>query len=309
MKILSKVTKLFPVWALLCAIWAYYTPDVFTPVKPYTAELLMLVMFTMGVTLSIHDFKKVATRPKAIIVCTLLHYIVMPLAALLLAKLFNMETDLLVGMVLVGSVASGTASNVMIYLAKGDVALSVMISSVSTLLGVVMTPLLTYLLVGTTVKVEFLSMLTSIVKIVIIPIAAGLVIHHLLTNLVKKIERFFPPLSMICILTILCIVVAGSRDQIAHVGLLVFVAVMLHNAIGLFAGYWGAKLLGFDESTCRTMSLEVGMQNSALAATLGTQYFGTLAALPGAIFSVWHNISGSILAGYWQGKNTDNKEK
>ncbi|PXZ06633.1 ketopantoate/pantoate/pantothenate transporter PanS [Gilliamella apicola] len=306
---LISLTRLFPLWAILCAIVAYFSPNVFLPVSPYTSQLLMFVMFTMGVTLSIDDFKRVVTKPKAVIICTLLHYIVMPLTALILSKLFTMRPELLVGMVLVGSVASGTASNVMIYLAKGDVALSVTISSVSTLVGVVVTPILTLLLVGTTVEVPVWKMLVHIIQIVLIPIFLGLVVHHFLNSVVKKCERFLPLLSMLCILLIICIVVAGSHDRIAQVGITVIFAVIIHNGIGLLGGYWGGRLFGFDESTCRTMSLEVGMQNSALAATLGNTYFSALSALPAAVFSVWHNISGSLLAGYWQGKPVKNKQK
>ena len=306
---LISLTRLFPLWAILCAIVAYFSPNVFLPVSPYTSQLLMFVMFTMGVTLSIDDFKRVVTKPKAVIICTLLHYIVMPLTALILSKLFTMRPELLVGMVLVGSVASGTASNVMIYLAKGDVALSVTISSVSTLVGVVVTPILTFLLVGTTVEVPVWKMLVHIIQIVLIPIVLGLMVHHFLNSVVKKCERFLPLLSMLCILLIICIVVAGSHDRIAQVGITVIFAVIIHNGIGLLGGYWGGRLFGFDESTCRTMSLEVGMQNSALAATLGNTYFSALSALPAAVFSVWHNISGSLLAGYWQGKPVKNKQK
>ncbi|MDF7670403.1 bile acid:sodium symporter family protein [Orbaceae bacterium ESL0721] len=300
---LINLTRLFPLWAILCATIAYLLPDFFLPIRSQTSHLLMFIMFTMGVTLSIDDFKRVITKPKAVIVCTLLHYIVMPLSALLLAKLFTMRPELLVGMVLVGSVASGTASNVMIYLAKGDVALSVTISSVSTLVGVVMTPLLTYYLVGAAVEVPVWSMLMHIIQIVLIPIVLGLIVHHTLNPLVKKCERFLPLLSMICILLIIAVVVAASQSQIAQVGFTIIIAVILHNGLGLLGGYWGGRLLGFDESTCRTMSLEVGMQNSALAATLGTNYFSALSALPAAVFSVWHNISGSLLAGFWQGKS------
>lgn len=306
---LISLTRLFPLWAIVCAFIAYFFPDTFMPVRPHTSQLLMFVMFTMGVTLSIDDFKRVVTKPKAVVICTLLHYIVMPLTALILSKLFTMRPELLVGMVLVGSVASGTASNVMIYLAKGDVALSITISSVSTLVGVVVTPILTLLLVGTTVEVPVWGMLVHIVQIVLIPIMLGLLVHHFLNPVVKKCERFLPLMSMICILLIICIVVAGSHAQIGQVGCTVMFAVIIHNGLGLIGGYWGGRLFGFDESTCRTMSLEVGMQNSALAATLGTTYFSALSALPAAIFSVWHNISGSLLSGYWQGKPVKNKKK
>lgn len=301
---LSKVTRLFPLWALILSVLAYYTPNSFTGITPYISYLLMLIMFTMGVTLKISDFKRVATRPAPVVICTFIHYLIMPLAAWLLAKAFDMPADLAVGMILVGSVASGTASNVMIYLARGDVALSVTISSVSTLVGVFATPLLTLLYADTSISVNVLGMLLSILQIVIIPIIAGLAIHHLFSETVKKVEPILPPLSMICILAIISAVVAGSQSYIASVGFMVAIAVVLHNGIGLLGGYWGGRLFGFDESTCRTLAIEVGMQNSGLAATLGTQYFGAMAALPGALFSVWHNLSGSLLAGYWQGKPT-----
>ncbi|AUX95092.1 ketopantoate/pantoate/pantothenate transporter PanS [Mixta gaviniae] len=299
---LAKITRLFPVWALLLSAAACYSPGTFIGIGPWVSWLLMLIMFAMGVTLHIDDFKRVLVRPAPVIAGTFLHYLVMPLAAWLLAKLFQMPPDLAAGMILVGSVASGTASNVMIYLAKGDVALSVTISSVSALVGVFATPLLTRLYVDTHVEVDVVGMLLSIIKIVAIPIALGLLVHHTLNRLVKRVEPWLPAFSMVCILLIISAVVAGSQSFIGSVGLVAIAAVVMHNAIGLLGGYWGGKLFGFDESTCRTLALEVGMQNSGLAATLGKLYFSPLAALPGALFSVWHNLSGSLLAGYWSGK-------
>ncbi|MFK8259219.1 ketopantoate/pantoate/pantothenate transporter PanS [Erwinia sp. AnSW2-5] len=299
---LATFTRLFPLWAVLLSVAAYYTPTTFTGMGPYVPYLLMLIMFGMGVTLNVGDFKRVLTRPAPVIAGTFLHYLVMPLAAWGLAKLFHMPPDLAAGMILVGSVASGTASNVMIYLAKGDVALSVTISSVSALVGVFATPLLTKFYVDTHIQVDVVGMLLSIVKIVVVPISLGLVIHHTMNGVVKRVEPYLPAFSMICILLIISAVVAGSQGFIGSVGLMVIVAVILHNAIGLLGGYWGGKLFGFDESTCRTLALEVGMQNSGLAAALGKMYFSPLAALPGALFSVWHNLSGSLLAGYWSGK-------
>ncbi|VFS45560.1 bile acid transporter [Budvicia aquatica] len=164
------------------------------------------------------------------------------------------------------------------------------------------------LYVDASITVDVLGMLRSILQIVIIPIGAGLVVHHLFTNAVKRIEPILPALSMICILAIISAVVANSQSHIASVGFMVAIAVILHNGIGLLGGYWGGRLCGFDESTCRTLAIEVGMQNSGLAATLGAQYFGAMAALPGALFSVWHNLSGSLLAGYWQGKPAKSAE-
>ncbi|WP_226574220.1 ketopantoate/pantoate/pantothenate transporter PanS [Mangrovibacter yixingensis] len=306
---LTVLTRLFPLWAVLLSVMAYYTPTTFTPIGPWVTTLLMLIMLGMGVHLKVDDFKRVLSRPAPVAAGIFLHYLVMPLAAWGLAKLFHMPPDLAAGMILVGSVASGTASNVMIFLAKGDVALSVTISSVSTLVGVFATPLLTRLYVAADIQVDIAGMLLSILKIVIIPIALGLVIHHTLPRLVKAIEPWLPAFSMVCILAIITAVVAGSAANIASVGLVVIVAVIMHNAIGLLGGYWGGRLFGFDESTCRTLALEVGMQNSGLAAALGKIYFTPLAALPGALFSVWHNLSGSLLAGYWSGKPVKQKTK
>ncbi|BDH47559.1 sodium transporter [Salmonella enterica subsp. enterica serovar Choleraesuis] len=302
---LATVTRLFPLWALLLSGIALLNPKPFTAISPWVATLLMLVMFGMGVHLKLSDFRRVLTRPAPVIACTFLHYLVMPLAAWLLAMAFKMPPDLATGMVLVGSVASGTASNVMIYLAKGDVALSVTISSVSTLVGVFATPLLTRLYVDAHVSVDVMGMLLSILQIVLVPITLGLIIHALFPRAVARVEPWLPLFSMACILAIISAVVAGSAGQIASVGLVTFVAVVLHNGIGLLSGYWGGRLFGFDESTCRTLAIEVGMQNSGLAAALGKMYFSPLAALPGALFSVWHNISGSLLAGYWSGKPTE----
>ncbi len=266
-------------------------------------QLLGAIMFAMGLTLTVGDFKRVLTRPAPVAAGILLHYLVMPLAAWLLAHALQMPPQLTAGMVLVGSVASGTASNVIIYLARGDVALSVTISALSTVVGVVATPLLARLYIDTSISVDVVGMLVSILKIVIAPIAAGLVLYRVFPRVVRKLEPILPLLSMLCIVVIIGSVVAGSQKFIASVGAVVIIGVILHNALGLLGGYWGGRLLGFDESVCRTLAIEVGMQNSGLAATLGKLYFGPLAALPGALFSVWHNLSGAMLAGYWQRKH------
>ncbi|WP_186223725.1 ketopantoate/pantoate/pantothenate transporter PanS [Burkholderia gladioli] len=299
---LARVTRLFPLWAVLISLAPYFSPASFSPVAPHVTALLTLIMLSMGVTLSLADFRRVFTRPAPVIAGIVLHYLVMPLAAWALAKVLRMPPDLTAGMVLVGSVASGTASNVMIYLARGDVALSVTISALSTLVGVFATPLLTRLYVDASIAVDVHGMLMSILQIVALPIVVGLIVNHLLRRAVNAIEPYLPLVSMVSILLIIAAVVAGTRNSIASVGLVVMVGVVLHNAIGLLGGYWGGRLLGFDEAVCRTLAIEVGMQNSGLAATLGKLYFTPIAALPGALFSVWHNLSGSLLAGYWAGR-------
>ncbi|WJF89521.1 bile acid:sodium symporter family protein [Paraburkholderia bonniea] len=299
---LARVTRLFPLWAVLVSLGAYFSPSSVTGITPHVTTLLTLIMLAMGVTLSFADFQRVFTRPAPVAAGIVLHYLVMPLAAWIIAKALRMPPELTAGMVLVGSVASGTASNVIIYLARGDVALSVTISALSTLVGVFATPLLTRLYVDASIAVDVRGMLLSILQIVALPIAAGLVINHLFTRLVRKIEPVLPLVSMVAILLIISAVVGGTQQSIASVGLVVAVGVILHNGIGLLSGYWGGRLLGFDEAVCRTLAIEVGMQNSGLAATLGKLYFTPVAALPGALFSVWHNLSGSLLASRWSSR-------
>jgi bile acid:Na+ symporter, BASS family len=296
------VTRLFPLWAILIAVAAFLTPPTFKTILPWVTLLLGLIMFAMGVTLTPGDFRRVAREPGPVLAGLVLHYIIMPLAAFLIAKLLSLPPQLAVGMVLVGSVASGTSSTVMVYLAGGDVALSVTISAVSTIVGVIATPLLVRLYVSHGIAVNTLGLLLSIVRIVLVPVALGVFVNVVAHGLVRRIEPILPLVSMVAILLIIAAVVAGTAGAIAALGPIVFLAVVLHNGTGYLGGYWGGKLLGFEESVCRTLAFEVGMQNSGLAATLGKLYFTPLAALPGAIFSVWHNISGSLLAGYWNGR-------
>ncbi len=296
------LTRLFPLWAILVAVAAYLAPGGFRLLLPYVTHLLTVVMFGLGITLTFGDFRRVIVQPGPVIAGVLIHYLVMPLAAWLIARGLGMQPDLTTGMILVGSVASGTGSTLMVFLAKGDVALSITIAAVSTLVGIVATPLLTRFYVDATVPVDVGGMLLSIVQIVALPVAAGLLLNQFAANFVRRVEPVLPFVSIVAILAIIGAVVAGSQASIATVGPIVMVAVVLHNGMGLLGGYWGGKLLGFEENVCRTLAFEVGMQNSGLAATLGKIYFSPLAALPGALFSVWHNLSGSILAGYWSGR-------
>ena len=298
------ITRLFPLWAALCSIFAYYNPAVFIPLKSYISEMLMLVMLSMGMTLRIEDFTRVLKRPAPIAAGIGLHYLIMPLAAWLIARLLNMSPELQAGMVLVGCVASGTASNVMVFLSKGDVALSVTISALSTVVGIFATPLLAKLYIAASIEVPVVNMLREILLIVALPIAIGVSINYFAPKLVKKIIPSLPLITMCMIIIVLSTVVSLSSDKIGINTVIVVIGVILHNALGLIGGYWGGRLFGFNKSICRTLALEVGMQNSGLAAVLGSEFFGSMAALPGAIFSLWHNISGSFLASYWSGKPT-----
>jgi BASS family bile acid:Na+ symporter len=296
---IHRINALFPLWALLFSALAYVMPTLFTSFKPHIGSLLIAIMFFMGVTLQLKDFSRVLKQPKIIAITVALQFFIMPLAAYALSKFFGFSTELLVGMVLVGSVSGGTASNVITYLAKGDVALSITMTTTSTLLSVLATPFLTLLYVGQKVPVPAQSMLMSILQMVIIPVFLGVIANYILRKKINKIEPYLATSSMVAIVFIIAIVVALNQKNIATVGLMTIIAIILHNATGLVSGYWTMKALGYDQRICKTVAIEVGMQNSGLAVALAMKYFTPLSALPGAIFSLWHNISGAILAGYW----------
>lgn len=304
MKTLEKISgwagKYMAVIALLVAIIALVFPD---PVKgviktSYVNTLLGIVMFGMGMTLKLSDFKVVFTKPKAVITGILSQYIIMPLLAFLLVKIFNLDPALAVGVILVGSCPGGTSSNVMTYLAKGDVALSVGMTACTTILAPVVTPALVLLLGGATINVSYMSMLMSIVQVVLVPIVLGFVINHFFEKFAQACAKVLPLVSVIAICLIIMAVVAANAAKIMTVGWLIVVVVMLHNLCGYALGYGVGKVLGLSRDQMRTLSIEVGMQNSGLATSLATVHFATmpLAAVPGTVFSVWHNISGAIYA-------------
>ncbi|CAH0533963.1 Pantothenate precursors transporter PanS [Vibrio stylophorae] len=296
---LNFLIKCFPLWAIVFAISAYLIPAPFSAQKTMIVPLLTIIMLAMGLTLSWQDFAKVLHRKKAVGLGIALQFSVMPLLALLISWLLHFDAQMTVGMVLVGSVAGGTSSNVMAYLAKGDVALSISMTAISTLLGVVMTPLLTELLAGQAVDVPMLSMLESLLKIVLLPVTLGIAANMLFHRQISKVQPLLPLISMLAILLIIAIVVALNVKNIVTIGPIVALAVVLHNGLGLGLGYGVAKLLGFEESIARTIAFEVGLQNSGLATALATKFFTATAAVAGTLFSVWHNISGSLLAGFW----------
>lgn len=296
------MSLVFPTLAALAALLAIRVPGLFLPLAGWTGWLLALVMFGMGATLDAADFRRVLVRPAPVLAGLLLHYGIMPLAAWGIARALSMPPDLAAGLILTGSVASGTASTVMVYVARADVALSVTIGAVSTLAGIVMTPLLAWLYIARGINLDAIGLLRSILVIVALPVLLGLAANRLLGGGWKKI---LPVLSMLCVVLIIGVVVASSRGTLARLGPSIFIAVALHNAVGLLGGYWGGRALGFEPAICRTLAFEVGMQNSGLAATLARIYLSPAAALPGAVFSVWHNLSGSALAAYWNRRRID----
>ena len=301
---MNKFNELFPLWAVLLSIAAFIFNEFFAGLEQAIVPLLALVMFMMGLTLSGADFLRISRDPRPVFVGVVLQFVLMPALALTLASMLQMSNQLTAGMVLVGSCAGGTASNVICYLAKGDVALSISMTMTSTLIGVVATPFLCSFYLSETVSVDTFGMLLSILQIVLVPVALGVLLKHYAENIVMRVETLLPSLSIMIILLIIAIIVALNSGQLLEVGLLTLLAVMLHNLLGLSGGFYISRLFGFDLKQSHTIAIEVGMQNSGLGVALALQFFSATAALPGALFSVWHNISGSILASHWGRKRT-----
>ena len=297
----------FPLWAILFSIAAFSFSDIFSTASDAIIPLLACVMFLMGLTLTKKDFKRVSKNPSRVLIGVLIQFLIMPFVALLLATILQLSNQLTAGMVLVGSCAGGTASNVMTYLARGDVALSISMTITSTIIGVIATPMLCNFYLSETVNVDTWGMLINILQIVFLPVLFGFLLNHYLAAQIKQIEKFIPTLSMLIILSIITIVVALNSSSLVDVGLPTFLAVILHNSFGLAGGFYISRLLGFDLRESHTIAIEVGMQNSGLGVALAMQFFSTSAALPGALFSLWHNISGAFLASIW-GRRRDSFE-
>lgn len=296
---IERITSLFPLWAILFSFLAYLYPQTFVELKPAIVYLLGVVMFGMGVMLTGDDFYRVLTRPRVIVTGVLLQYLLMPLLAWLLSLGLGLAPSLMIGMVLVGASPGGTASNVICYLAHGDVALSITLTTCSTLLAVAATPLLTWLYLGQTVEVPVIEMLVDVLRIVIAPVIAGLLVNSLLGTRIEGMKSIFPLLSVVAIVIIIAIIVALNQSRLHALAAPLLLAVVLHNALGLAGGYWLSRCLGHERQIRRTLAIEVGMQNSGLAVALAIAFFSPVAALPGALFSIWHNLSGAVLSTWW----------
>ena len=298
-KICHYISEYMGILVLAAALIALACPEALSRVRPTVINYLLgLVMFGMGLTLKLHDFKIVFSRPKDVIIGCLAQFTIMPLLAWGLACLFRLDEALALGVVLVGCCPGGTASNVITYLAKGDLALSVGMTGVSTLLAPFLTPLLTWTLAGKTVDVDVASMFLSILWVVILPIVIGLLLKWMWPKFTERVTVYLPAFSSIAIALIVAIVISANAGRLLAGGLLIIIVVILHNIFGLSLGFLIGWLLGFSEPKKRAISIEVGMQNSGLASSLATIHFAAypLATIPGALFSVWHNISGAIVA-------------
>ena len=293
------ISKYMAVLVLVCAVLSLLFPAVLQPIPTKTINYLLgVVMFGMGLALNLHDFKIVFSRPKDIIIGCLAQFTVMPLLAWGLAKAFQLDEALALGVILVGCCPGGTASNVITYLAKGDLALSVGMTGVSTVLAPLLTPLLTWVLAGESIHVDVAGMLLSILWVVILPIVLGLAIKSLWPKFTEKAMDYLPAFSSVAIAFTVSIVISANASKLLASGFLIILVVMCHNLFGLGLGYLIGRLSGMTEPKKRAVSIEVGMQNSGLASSLATLHFAAypMATIPGAIFSVWHNISGAIVA-------------
>jgi BASS family bile acid:Na+ symporter len=303
----SVITNYFTFWIIIFSAVAYFYPIYFADLRTLIVPTLGIIMFGMGVTLTTDDFKRVFLRPKDVGVGVVTQYTVMPFIGFVLAKIFGLDPLLAAGVVLVGSCPGGTSSNVMTYLARGDVAFSVTMTSVSTILSPIMLPFLMYTYAGEWINVPVLKLFISTVQIILLPVGLGVLLRILIKDKIKYVLPVLPSVSASAIIFIVAVRVAANSASIASVGLLVAVIAIIHNTFGFLIGYRVARFFGMDVNRARAVSIEIGMQNSGLAVALANTYFGALAALPGAIFSVWMNISGSALAWWWRrSSNEDN---
>ena len=284
---------------LLTAAGALLWPAVFGVIDTsWISYLLGMVMFGMGLTININDFKIVFSRPRDIIIGCIAQFTIMPSLAWCLAKLFNLPPELAIGVILVGCCPGGTSSNVITYLAGGDLPLSVGFTSISTLLAPLLTPLLTWMLAGTYVNVSIWSMFISIISVVILPIFLGFIVKYYFRDLSIKIADYLPAFSTIAITLIVAAVVSSNSSSLRTSGMLIILVVVCHNILGYATGFLLGKILKLAYPKRIAICVEVGMQNSGLACSLANQHFSAMAmaAVPGAIFSVWHNFSGALLA-------------
>lgn len=298
LKFTQFVSKTFAIWVVVFAAIAAYSPETFKMFVAWIPYLLGIVMLGMGLTLTFNDFAEVTRNPKAVIIGVIAQFVVMPVIAFLLAKAFQLPPELAIGVILVGSCPGGTSSNVMTFLARGNTALSVACTTISTLLAPILTPAVFYLFASQWLDINATAMFVSVLKIVLLPIFAGVVIRSIFKQKIEQFSQTMPLLSVIAIVLIVGAVVSVSKDKIIESGLLIFAVVALHNGLGYLVGYGISKLFKLPEADSRAVSIEVGMQNSGLGAALAAVHFkaNPVIAVPSAVFSFWHNISGPILA-------------
>ncbi|NHC03132.1 bile acid:sodium symporter family protein [Acinetobacter sp. 187] len=298
------IQKTFALWVVLFAAIALIVPEAFVWLKSYITWMLGIIMFGMGMTMTLDDFKGVVHSPKAVLIGVIAQFMLMPGLAYALCQIFQLPAAIAIGVILVGCCPGGTASNVITYMAKGNTALSVACTSVSTVLAPFLTPAIFYVLASQWIEINAFSMLTSILQVVLFPIFLGLIVRTLLKNKVDAYISVMPLVSVVAIVLIVAAIIGGSKAQIFQSGLLILGVVALHNALGYLLGFWAARWFKLPYADAKAVAIEVGMQNSGLGVALSAVHFSAspLTALPSAIFSLWHNISGPALATYWATK-------
>ena len=302
-KISEYIEKYMIFIVVITTLLSLFFPKLFLFLKNnYINYLLMLIMFGMGINVRFSDFYLIFKSPFKIFIGTLSQFIIMPLIAFLLCKLFKANNEITVGVILVGSCPGGTASNVITYLSDGDVPLSITMTTINTLLSPIITPLLVYLFLRTKVYVDIINLSFSIITIVIFPIIVGFILNKYLNKFVNVIRSFMPSVSIISICLIISIIVSNNSYNILHTGKIIFIIVILHNILGFIIGYYIGYIFRFSKKQQIALSIEVGMQNSGLATSLAHTSFSNLsmATVPGALFSVWHNISGAIISHFFK---------
>ncbi|WP_426455621.1 bile acid:sodium symporter family protein [Acinetobacter sp. KB005] len=299
------IQKTFALWVIVFAALALWQPEFFVWLKAYIPWILGIIMLGMGMTMTVDDFKGVLQSPKAVLIGVVAQFVVMPGLAFVLCKLFQLPPEIAVGVILVGCCPGGTASNVITYMAKGNVALSVACTSVSTLLAPVLTPAIFYLLASQWLKIDAASMFVSILQVVLLPIVVGLILRIWLKRQVESYIQVMPLVSVIAIVAIVAAIIGGSKAAILQSGLLILAVVILHNGFGYLLGFTAARFFKLPYADSKAIAVEVGMQNSGLGVALAAVHFAAspITAVPSAIFSLWHNISGPALATYWASKH------
>jgi BASS family bile acid:Na+ symporter len=299
----------FTVMIFAAASLAMYYPQYFISVGDFKLSrlivpLMQIIMFGMGTGLSIKDFARVVRMPKGVIAGVMCHYIIMPLVAFTITLIFDFPDEIAAGIILIGSCPNGLASNVMTYLARANLALSVTLTAISTVIAPFVTPLFMQLLAGQYIEIDFWKMVIDITQIVIIPVSAGLVFNYFLHGKFKILDDIMPFLSMGGIVLIIVVITSIGRNELLVVGPMLLIAVLMHNTSGYFLGYWSGRLLRMSERDCRTIAIEVGLQNAGLGSSLALS-MGKLVGLPAAIFAPVMNITGSSLALWWRARPLD----
>lgn len=310
LKFTQFISRTFAIWVVVFAFIAAQFPETFKQFVPWIPYLLGIVMLGMGLTLTFKDFAEVTKNPKSVIIGVIAQFVVMPSVAYGLAKAFNLPADLAIGVILVGCCPGGTSSNVMTYLARGNTALSVACTTISTLLAPVLTPAIFYLFASQWLEINASAMFISVLQMVLLPIFVGVVIRTIFKQKVEQFSQTMPLISVIAIVLIVTAVVSVSRDRIIESGLLIFAVVALHNGLGYLIGYLASRLFKLPMADSKAVAIEVGMQNSGLGAALAALHFkaNPIIAVPSAVFSFWHNISGPILAMIFAKMKNDNEK-